>query len=385
MTLLVALLSARSACAQNGADIAARTGLLDHAQAASARGEHTEALDFAMRALALRRSLSVTRFIAEEHQALGHFADALGFAQECVRDVDTEPRTANRDRIVAGCQDIVRALTPRVGYLTVELPRPAPSGLQVRVQGRSLAEALWGVETVVTPGTVTVEVTATAYDLFSTQTSVAAGDHGRVTVTLVPGTSATASASGPSPSSPRTAAAQGSGVQSSSTPVAQTGNPPPPSSSSRMRLALGVGALALGAVFAGGGGAIEAISSTQYASCIQSGCSQGQQSNIQSLDAIATAGVYAGGVFVVAGAALLIWAVITPHADARTMRVHRSVARRRRLPEAFLAHETAPAASTPRHRAAMRTTAMLRTWLSHAAGCERCRRRGHPDGRRGHD
>lgn len=182
--VLTALLTTGTALAQNDAEVAARRLLLEQAQAARTAGDHARALDLANRAGRLQMSVSLRMFLAEEQQAVGQLSGALGTAELCVREAEHDPALRNREAIMSRCTELRTALRPRVGFVTVSVPEPAPTGLVVRVGGQTVSEALYGVASVVTPGEVVVEATAPGRRPFRQSIAAVAGQTAEVHIVL---------------------------------------------------------------------------------------------------------------------------------------------------------------------------------------------------------
>ncbi|MBI5515037.1 MAG: hypothetical protein HY909_14775 [Deltaproteobacteria bacterium] len=169
---------------------ATRRDLIRQAQDARAAGDHARALDLASRAGQLGMSPSLRRFIAEEQQATGLLAEALGSAEQCVREAERDTASRTRDEHVAACRALVTALGPRVGRVVVQVPEP-PEGLTVRVGAVQLPRAVWGVAHMVTPGAVVVEATAPGRRPFRQEVRVTEGAQETMTVRLEPEPSGT--------------------------------------------------------------------------------------------------------------------------------------------------------------------------------------------------
>jgi hypothetical protein len=143
----------------DGAAIAARRDLIAQAQQARSASQHQQALQLAMRAGRLQMTPSLRRFIAEEQNALGQLAEALGSADLCLREAERDAGATNRDEHISACSSLAEDLRRRVGRVVIEAPSPAPSGLQITVAHAALPDALWGVPYVVTPGLVAIDAT----------------------------------------------------------------------------------------------------------------------------------------------------------------------------------------------------------------------------------
>jgi hypothetical protein len=160
--------------AQSPGQLAARRDLLDRAQQADTAGNHAQALDLARRAGTLLMSPSLRGFIARQETQLGQLVAAMGDADACVREAEHDAAIANRDAIIADCRGQMVLLRTRVGRVIVHVPSPAPEGLRVTVAGDVLDPALYDVGTVVTPGTVHVEATASGMRPFARDVTVTA-------------------------------------------------------------------------------------------------------------------------------------------------------------------------------------------------------------------
>lgn len=183
--LAAALALPSLASAQTGQDELVRQRLLDEAETAYSRGDHTAALDAARRAAEIRATPSVLLMIAEEHNALGHPLDALGAVERCLRELRTHSHVAHRRRLLAAAMTLRNSLRARVGTVTLTLPQPTPAGLRVRIQGGEVVPALWGLPYPVTPGTITVEA-STDTTTFRREVVVSAGQEAQLTVELTP-------------------------------------------------------------------------------------------------------------------------------------------------------------------------------------------------------
>jgi hypothetical protein len=176
----------RAGFSQTQRELATRRYLIEQATAERAAGRHAQALVLAQRAGAVLMTPSVQLFIAQEMDATGDPAGALGLADQCVRDLGRDPTVARRAALLQTCRDLAREARARVGYLVVDVPSPAPDGLGVTVQGAALAPALLGVPNVVSPGSVVVEASAPGRQPFAATRGVAIGATVHVEVALAP-------------------------------------------------------------------------------------------------------------------------------------------------------------------------------------------------------
>lgn len=185
VTSALALSPLSAFCQTDPAVLAAtRRDIIHQAQEARTANDHARALDLAQRAGQLSMSPSLRRFIAEEQNALGDVAGALGSAEVCVQEAGRDTASPARDEHMAACRALVTALRPRVGRVVVMVPASL-AGAEVQVAGHPLPQAVWGVPHLVTPGTVTVNAHAAHYRDFHQEITVRAGESVNVNVALV--------------------------------------------------------------------------------------------------------------------------------------------------------------------------------------------------------
>src|SRR4051794_11687098 len=101
--MFLALTRSRAAHAQSEQEMLARTQLLEQAESARQRGDHAAAIEAAGRAGRVRMTPSLRLFLAEEHVALGHPAEALANAEACIREVQRDGSLRNGAVILASC------------------------------------------------------------------------------------------------------------------------------------------------------------------------------------------------------------------------------------------------------------------------------------------
>lgn len=181
---LVSMAAVGEAQAQENPAEIARRELIAQAERARQEGDHTRALDLALRAGAVRWTPSLRLLAAQEHNASGHLLDAYGMALTCTREAEADPAIRNRDRVVGACRSVADSLEPRVGRLILRVRDPAPAGLQVRIAGAVLPPALWGVAYPVLPGVVRMEATAPDHASVRNEISVVAGEVSETTLDL---------------------------------------------------------------------------------------------------------------------------------------------------------------------------------------------------------
>lgn len=181
---LVSMAAVGGAQAQENPAEIARRELIAQAERARQDGDHTRALDLALRAGAVRWTPSLRLLAAQEHNAVGHLLDAYGMALTCTREAEADPEMRNRDRVVGACRGVADSLEHRVGRLILRVRDPAPTGLQVRIAGAVLPPALWGVAYPVLPGVVGVEATAPEHESVRNEIPVVAGEVSEMTLYL---------------------------------------------------------------------------------------------------------------------------------------------------------------------------------------------------------
>jgi len=151
----LAVIAATPLASAQTADEALRRDLVAQAEAAREAGDHARALDLATRAAQLRATPSLGLMIAQEHEQLGHIADALDHARRCASDATRDGSLRNRERITRNCRELAAALATQVARVTVRVAA-ADDGAAVRIGTRSIPPAGWGVPIPVDPGDVTV-------------------------------------------------------------------------------------------------------------------------------------------------------------------------------------------------------------------------------------
>lgn len=163
--------------------MAARRDLIQQAQAKREAGDHAAALDLASRAGKIQMSVSLRRFLAEEHKALGSVAQGLGTAEQCEREAHAAGPDA--DVHAEACHKLVEELRPLVGYVVLR-PVQKPDGLTIGVAGSDVPAPLWETRYPVTPGAVAVEAKAPAHKPYSSKVEVVRGAIVDVPIKLTP-------------------------------------------------------------------------------------------------------------------------------------------------------------------------------------------------------
>lgn len=158
---LALLLASAAARAQLPPDVAAtRDALVEQAFQLAQSGEHARALALAERAGELAWTPSLRGFVAQEQEALGRLALALGSAQLCLQGAERDAAMPHREEYLQGCRAMVERLRPRVARLTVRTPQAEPAGLHITLDGQELARALWNIPYLLTAGSVRVAARA---------------------------------------------------------------------------------------------------------------------------------------------------------------------------------------------------------------------------------
>ncbi len=199
---LVALVTG-TASAQSATDLLAnRRRLLDQAFEASTRGNHSDALQFAEQAGQIQMSPSIRMFLAQQHEELSrspeggdHLVEAATQADACVREATEQVTLNRRVEIMRSCAEVFDRLNPRVARVRLQVPRPTPAGMRLRVNDRDILERDWNNPVAVLPGEVVVDVTTPANGSFHRALTLTAGRIESVAVTLPITENRTASAS----------------------------------------------------------------------------------------------------------------------------------------------------------------------------------------------
>jgi hypothetical protein len=166
------------------ADDAVRQEVLAQAEQADRAGDHARALDLATRAGRMSMTPSVRFFIAQQEAALGRTAEALNDAMICQRDVASGTAVRNRAFFQHRCSDLETSMRSRIGRVVLHVPTPTPSGLRVRISGREVSDAFFGIPYLVSPGEVPVEASAPGQGSFRSSLEVAVGQTVEVNVAL---------------------------------------------------------------------------------------------------------------------------------------------------------------------------------------------------------
>lgn len=137
----------------------AREGLIRGGSRSHAAGEHRAALDSFQGAARLRMTPSLRYLLATEQQELGLLADSFANAVSCGLELELESDSDESRLFAPLCAEMQAQLQPRVATLTVDVSN-APAEVDLRINGRPLRPALFGVPIVIMPGQVVVEARA---------------------------------------------------------------------------------------------------------------------------------------------------------------------------------------------------------------------------------
>ena len=163
----------------------------DEAQTAAARalfgegvqlaqaGDHAAAADRFQRALELRWAPPIAHNLAEALAHLGRYVEAIEHLRSVERSAEAN------DEVKASAAERRVELEPMVGRLRVTLAPDEP-GLEIRVDGRALPEALRGMAFPVDPGERVVTVHRGAHEAGRTNATVVAATETSVYVEVAP-------------------------------------------------------------------------------------------------------------------------------------------------------------------------------------------------------
>ncbi len=151
--------------------------------------DHARALQLANEVGRIRMTPSLRLFIAEEHEFLSrdrggeaHLLDAATEAAQCIRDATAQSSIEDRPRILRDCTQVLNRVNARVGRVRVTVAPESTAGTRVRINGRAVPSASWGVAMPTLPGEVVVEAERPARAPIRQTLRVEAGASREVTV-----------------------------------------------------------------------------------------------------------------------------------------------------------------------------------------------------------
>jgi hypothetical protein len=192
LALVVAALPAATAASPALADtsdeqLAAGLARFDEGRKAFEAGQFEEALNAFQASLALLKSPNTRLYIGRCYRALGRTASALTALKLAALEAQ-DRLTASGEKRYSATRDAASqeaaALDPDVPRLRVVVPDHPPPGFVVKVGGRELSSAAWGVDTETDPGDVVVEATGPRLVPFKTKITLAKAARQRVDVPL---------------------------------------------------------------------------------------------------------------------------------------------------------------------------------------------------------
>ncbi|MCA9591930.1 MAG: hypothetical protein KC776_01425 [Myxococcales bacterium] len=301
------MLVASGAGAQTDAERAGARAAASEGLKAFKAGDYAKAVDLFSRAQSLVDAPPHLLYIARSQEKLGHLVKAHEAYVKITREKLTpDAPDAFRDAMEKA-QTELKALEPRLPYLTISVTGDGADGAVVTMDGKEVPKALVGVPAPVDPGKH--ELQATGDGVQSDLATITLAESARETVKLnlapAPGATVPGGTPGAEPNGSEPA-----GTPPTTEPTHDKGG------LSGMRIgayaALGVGVVGLGA------GTFFALRSKSKrddanALCTSAGCPADKKSEIEDLDSAAdsaktnaTIGFIVGGVGVAAGVTLLV-------------------------------------------------------------------------------
>ena len=174
-----------------------RRELLETAARLRAQGDHAHALESATAAGELAMTPSVRMFIADEHLALGHDADAWTHARACVDEATAATELNNRERILGACNEAVAASEARIARVVVRAPANAPPDTGVHLGAWSSPLSALHGDVAFAPGRAVASVTVAGFAPWQRELDLRAGQRTVVDVVLAPASSAATTAPAP--------------------------------------------------------------------------------------------------------------------------------------------------------------------------------------------
>jgi hypothetical protein len=170
ISLSLALAPARFAQAQGATDSATAESLFNEALALLANKKAAEACPKLEASQRLDPGVGTLLYLADCYQQVGRTASAWGTFREAAYLAK-----AGKDDRESVAVESARNIEPTLSYLTVEVTPPAGVTLDIRRDGKPMADALWNTAIPVDPGTHTVEASAAGKKPWSTSFNVGEG------------------------------------------------------------------------------------------------------------------------------------------------------------------------------------------------------------------
>ncbi|HWO12694.1 MAG TPA: hypothetical protein VNN80_24520 [Polyangiaceae bacterium] len=133
--------------AQESADALASRALFDEARRLMNAEKFAEACPKLEESQRLRSGIGTQFNLAECYEKLGRFASAWSVYLRVAADTKALGQV-DRERVARAR---AQALEPRVAYLSLQVPEPAP-GIELTLDGSAMGPATWGVPTPLDPG-----------------------------------------------------------------------------------------------------------------------------------------------------------------------------------------------------------------------------------------
>ncbi len=147
-------------------EVQAARELFKKAEADEDAGNWTEALDKVTRAMSVKPTPGLRFHVALCEEKLGQLVAALADYTAA----DQMAREQNNKDVIDAIAEPLKTLRIRVPTLTIEVP--AAQGSQVELDGKAIAQGLYGVAMPVEPGTHKVTARAPGKHLFATQVTL---------------------------------------------------------------------------------------------------------------------------------------------------------------------------------------------------------------------
>jgi tetratricopeptide (TPR) repeat protein len=170
LSLALAALPSGVAHAQSATDSATAESLFNEALTLLDRKKPAEACPKLEASQRLDPGVGTLLYLADCYQQMGRSASAWATFREAAymakdRKDDREPMAIEN----------ARSLEPKLSYLTVEVTPPTGVVLEIKRDGKPMADALWNTAIPVDPGSHTVEVSAPGKKPWSTTLKIAEG------------------------------------------------------------------------------------------------------------------------------------------------------------------------------------------------------------------